>query len=519
MKKLFIAVVMLVLCIITIIGCDEPAPAPAPAPIPTAPAPTTTTTPTAPINKYGGIVRLPLEEGPGVPGYPPEANPQSLEAGRPALEPFMRIWPGGVVEPLLAENYEIAPDGTSITLLLRQGVMFHDGTNFDAAAAKWNIDKHIEAKVLQGFTSVDVLDNYTIRVNVTQYKNTLINDIGAVQIVSPTAVEKNGLEWARLNPVGAGPFIFVKYDRDSKLVYKKNPNYWDKDKPYLDGIEYVVIKDETVRKIAFEKGEIAWVRALGLTAQELRDKGYESASMSGGTFVLLPDSTNPDSPLANKNVRLAMSYALDREVISQALGYGFTSPAYQLYPGWELIPGVEKHLYNPDKAKQLLADAGYPNGFKTTIHAFPKVIPREYIEAIAGMLRKVGIDVTTDYPEAGAYQELRSGGWDGMMGHALFGTLNLNVPLQMYFDGVQFPDVKKPAGFRELIDASYYSKNYDSMKMQAVLQLLHDDVTVIPYLEEIAINYIRKGYHDMHLMEFSLEAWVYEDAWLDPDLR
>jgi ABC-type transport system substrate-binding protein len=261
------------------------------------------------------------------------------------------------------------------------------------------------------------------------------------------------------------------------------------------------------------------VRALGLSAQDLTEKGFESAKMSGGTFVLIPSSANPDSPLSNKDVRMAMSYAIDRELISDSLGYGFISPAYQLYPGWEPIPGLEKHLYNPDKAKQLLIDAGYPDGFKVTIHAFPKVIPKEYIEAIAGMLRKVGIEVTTEYPEAGAYQEMRSNGWDGLMAHAFFGTLNLNVPLQMYFDGTQFPDIKKPAGFREVIDASYYSPTYDSVKTQAVLQLLHNDVTVIPYVEEVAIDFINKGYHDVHVMEFALEAWTYEDAWLDPDVR
>jgi len=504
----------------------EPTPTPkAPAPTPKAPAPTpkapapTPKAPPAEVDKYGGILRIPIEGGPTTPGYPPESNPQSLDAGRPALETFMRIWTGGVVEPLLATAWEIAPDGTSITLSLRQGVKFHDGTDFDAVAAKWNIDKHIEAEAIRGFESVDVLDDYTIRVNVTQYKNTLLNDIGGVHIVSPTAVENNGLEWARINPVGAGPFIFEKYERDSKLVYKRNPNYWDKDKPYLDGIEIVVIKDETVRKIAFENGEITFMRAIGLTAQDLRDKGYDSVSMSGGTFVLIPDSDNPDSPLADKNVRLAMSHALNREEISMALGYGFTSPAYQLYPGWEPIPGLEKHSYDPDKARQLLADAGYSDGFKTSTYGFPKVIPREYLEAIAGMLRKVGIDVTTNYPEAGAYQQLRFEGWEGMMGHAIFATQNLNLPIEMYFDGRQFPNLKRPSGLREALDASYYSPSYDPAKMQAIIQLIHDDVMVIPYLEEVAIDFVQTGVYDMHLLEYSLDDWVYEDAWLDPDLR
>ena len=469
-------------------------------------------------DKHGGIIRAPIQIGPTQPGYPPEADPPSLDGARPACDSLVRVWPGRV-EPLLATDYKIAPDGNSITLNLRQGVKFHDGTDFNAAAAKWNIDKNVESKRLRGIESVDILDDYTIRVNTPKYNNMLLNVLGPTPLISPTAVEKNGLEWARLNPVGAGPFIFVKYDRDSKLVYKRNPNYWDKGKPYVDGMEFVVIKDETVRKIAFENGEITFMRAIGMTAQELKDKGYPYVSRAFGSFALFPDSKNSKSPLANRKVRLAISHALNREVIAQALGYGFVNPAYQLYPGWEPIPGLKKHQYDPELAKQLLKEAGYPNGFKTTIHCFGKVIPREYFEAMAGMLRKVGIDVTTDYPEAGAYQKLRFDGWDGMMGHAMFADQNVNRPMQMYFDGKQFPDMKRPDGFREVMDASYASLDYSSEKMQAVLQLIHDDVTVIPFLEEIAIDFMQKGVHDMHLLEFAAELWEFEDAWLEPQLR
>ena len=91
--------------------------------------------------------------------------------------------------------------------------------------------------------------------------------------------------------------------------------------------------------------------------------------------------------------------------------------------------------------------------------------------------------------------------------------------MQMYFDGRQFPDMKRPDGFREVMDASYTTPKYSSAKMQAVLKLIHDDITVIPYLEEIAIDFIQKGAHDMHLLEFATEAWEYEDAWLEPHLH
>jgi peptide/nickel transport system substrate-binding protein len=467
-------------------------------------------------DKYGGIIRSAIQQGVVQPGYPPESNPQSLDAAYPACDPFVRVWPDHV-EPLLATDYKISAD--SITFSLRKGVKFQDGTDFNAAAAKWNIDKNVESKRIRGIASVDVLDDYTVRVNTPKYNNMLFEILGFTPIISPSAVEKNGLEWARLHPVGAGPFTFVKYDRDSKLVYKRNPNYWDKGKPYTDGVEFVVIKDDTVRKIAFENGEITFIRAIGMTAQELKDKGYPSVSKSYGSYALFPDSKHPQSPLAHRKVRLAISHAINREAVAQALGYGFVKPAYQLYPGWDPIPGLKKQQYDPELAKQLLAEAGYPNGFKTVIYGFPKVIPREYIEAVAGMLRKVGIDVTTQYPEAGAYQKMRFEGWEGMLCQAMFGTQNLNRPMQMYFDGKQFPDLKRPDGFHELMNASYATPEYSPAKLQAVLQLLNDDQTVIPLLEEVAIDFYHKGAHDLHLLEFSAEQWEFEDAWLDPDLR
>ena len=123
---------------------------------------------TATKDKYGGIIRAPIQIGPTQPGYPPEADPPSLDGARPACDSLVRVWPGRV-EPLLATDYKISAN--SITFSLRKGVKFHDGTDFNAAAAKWNIDKNVESKRIRGIESVDVLDNYTIRVNTKQYNN------------------------------------------------------------------------------------------------------------------------------------------------------------------------------------------------------------------------------------------------------------------------------------------------------------------------------------------------------------
>jgi len=542
-KTLFILTAVVLLFGTLLSACAEPTPTPTPTPAPTPeepaptpeePAPTPeepapTPEEPAPVpepDKYGGILKEVLTVGPATPiGYPPEAAPDAQADARPAIESLVRVKNGGVVVPLLATAWEIAPDGKSVTLTLRKGVKFHDGTDFNAAAVKWNLDKQIEAGKARDWESVDVIDDYTVRINITGYKNTILTGLGAgaAMIISPTAVEENGLDWARWHPVGTGPFKFVEYERDARLVYERNENYWQEGLPYLDGIEFIVIADEMVRSIAFQKGDIHSLRASGLTAQELQNMGFDYVTRSGGTFLLIPDSKNAESPFAHRKVRLAVSHAIDRESLVQALGYGFSRPAYQVYPGFieTAIPDLDIHQFDQELARQLLTEAGYPGGFETTIHAFIRVVPKDFISAIVYMLGEVGIVVTPDFPEAGKYSEYRFGGWNNaMMAHAMASMENMNSGFSFYFGGVQFPSVQKPDGWQEVFDAALSSANVDPVKTQALVKLMHDEVMVIPYLEETAVAFLQKGVHDTgHLIDSLTTLTELEIAWLDPELR
>jgi peptide/nickel transport system substrate-binding protein len=541
-RTLYILLAVVILTTLGLVACGEPeeptpAPAPSPTPEPTpepapapspepSPAPSPEPAPAPEVDKYGGVLKEVLTVGPATPiGYMVEAAPDAMADARPAIESLVQVRPGGAVDPLLATSWEVAPDGKSITLKLREGVMFHDGTDFNARAVKWNLDAQIEAGRVPDWESVDIVNDYTIRINIPGYKNTILTGLGGgyAMITSPTAVELNGLDWARWHPVGTGPFKFVKYDRDSKLVYERNDDYWNEGLPYLDGIEFVVIADETVRSIAFQKGDIHTLRASGLVAQDLRDMGFDYVTRAGGTFVLIPDSINADSPFADKRIRLAVSHAIDREALAAALGYGFSVAAYQVLPGYSLtaIPNLDKHEFDQDKARQLLAEAGYPDGLKTTIHAFIRVVPKDYITAIVNMLGEVGIVAEPDFPEAGKYSEYRFGGWnDAMLGHALGAMENLNQTFSFYFAGIQFPSLQKPEGWQEAYEAALAAEEVDPAKTQALVKIMHDDVMVIPYLEETAVAFIREGVHDSGQLTNSLTTVTeYELTWLDPELR
>jgi peptide/nickel transport system substrate-binding protein len=492
----------------------------------TAPPPTTTTSGRDP-NKYGGIWKLTLTVGPSTPlGYMPEAAPDSYTAANAALEPLISLQKDGTVVPVLATSWNVDSAAKTMTFNLRKGVKFHDGTDFNAQAVKWNYDLVVAAKKAPNISSVDVIDDYTVRINLKVYQNTDFTGMagGQFQIISPTSFEKNGIEYTRTHPIGTGPFKFVEYQRDSKLVYARNNSYWDPAKPYLDGLEYYVVAEETVRKLLFKRGDVHMIRASTNIAQELTKEGHAQKTEAGGTFVLIPDSANDTSPFAKLKVRQAVSYSIDRAAIAEGLGFGLMRPAYQVYPGNPVaaIPNLPKTEFDKAKAKQLLTEAGYPNGFKATIHTFVRVVNRDFITAIAKMMADVGIQTNPDFPEPGKYEEYRARGWNNaLMAHALVGMTNPNQMYNTYFpeSNIQFPSVKKPAGFYDAVKASLTSPTLDPVKVQAVYKLMADDFMVIPYVEETVANFYAPGAHDDGGDIFTLVAFMPSTAWLEPSAR
>lgn len=538
-KTVFVLLSFVLLFSLALVACSEETPATttsAPTSKTTSPTssvkPTATTaapTATAPTGeKYGGIYKTALTVAPSRPiGYPAEAAPDSYTGAAPALETLTRNKLDGSIEGVLATAWEVAADGKSVTITLRKGVKFHDGSDFNAQVCKWNLDLQIEAKQsgAKAWSSIDVVDDYTIRINLAAFNNTVMTGLasGVTQQISKEFVDKNGIEAARWNPVGTGPFIFDSYERDAKLTYKRNPNYWDTGKPYLDGVTMTIIADATVRKLAFQKGDIMSLTPQSLLdAKEFQASGkYSVQTGGGGPYCLIPDSMNSKSPFSDLKVRYAVSYGLDRQSLADALGFGFAVPAYQLFQSFpELnVPGLVPTLYDQDMAKKLLKEAGYPNGFKTTIHAFTRIVPQNYIVAVAEQLRGIGIEVETDFPTSGKYEELRYGTWDGLMGHGLNAFENKNQVFTFYFTGLQFGYCKKPAGWQEGVDASLATPEPQPEMIQKIIQIMYDDMMVIPYMEQKAFLFRLPGNNNPRATEFPVLTTLYSEIWLDKSLR
>jgi peptide/nickel transport system substrate-binding protein len=474
----------------------------------------------------GGVLKLAISVGlSSALGYPAESGNDALAYGRPIFESLITVRGGGVAAGLLATSWDIDPTAKTMTFHLRKGVKFTDGTDFNAQAVKWNYDLIMAAKRAPNFKSVEVMDDSTVRINLNSYQNTDLTGMaaGAFGIISPTNVQKNGLEYARSHPVGPGPYKFVEYIRDSKLVYTRNESYWDAGKPYLDGIEWNVVPEETVRKMMLQRGDIHRLTAAGITAQELqKTASYTMKTCPGGTFILAPDSKNTTSPLSNLKVRQAISYAIDRETFAKALGFGFLTPAYQVYPGFReaVIPNLQKAEYNPDKAKQLLKDAGYPSGIKVTMYTYSRLVSKDFTTALSKMLGDAGIQIDVQFPETGKYEEYRTKGWsNAVLAHAMQNTENLNMCFKQYFTDIQMPSVGIPDGYQDAANASLNSPEVNPAKLQAAFKIINDNLMVIPYAEEVIAAFYRDGVHDPGADEGLIQNMVYKDVWLEPKVR
>lgn len=533
MKRLTIPVVILLVCAFIITGCQSGTSSPTPTPTtPTVTAPVTTTsqpstptatttspaTPTAsatttkpsttpsasttvgatttPTGKYGGNLRYVLASPPGTPFNPWEATGGTISSMQFVIQPLLREDLPGVQVPVLATSWELHPTDNppNIVFKLRQGVKFGDGSDFNAQAVKWNFDMTKKGGMQAGTTnfwqSIDVIDNYTVKISFPFWRNTWLRGFSenVAFISSPTAFEKNGIDWVRTNMVGTGPFLQTSFQRDVALKTVKNTNYWDKGYPYLDGVDVAYVVDQMTRDALMKSGGVDLMAIAASEASQFQSSDYKIISQVTGNSGLFPDSLNADSPWSNKAVREAAEYAIDKVNIAKTLGYGYSQAAYQMpsttNPAYD--PNFSgTRVYDPAKAKQLLKDAGFPNGFKTTIiDCFPgSQDAKNTILAIQANLAAVGIQCELQFPEAAQAQQLLSGTWkNALLYDPILEWINPNTQLNFFFGAPTsswFKSLKKPDGWNDIVTASVTAPEIDITLARKAFRALYDDATFI----------------------------------------
>ncbi len=473
---------------------------------------------------------------PAVIGYPPEFSPTDSIYALPAIERLCEWDEDGIQIPVLATSWESDPNNLNITWYLREGVTFHDGTPWNAEACRWNFQLALDGGRLpygQFIESLEVVNDYTITMHLTYYTWYMIEQYGWVMMISPTAFENAGatleerVDWARVNSVGTGPFKVTDFQRDVLLKYDKNDNYWREGMPYLDGIEARYIPDPVTAAATMEAGEAdMWVYASAVQSiLDLEEKGLtvnRGTGLSGMFWALLPSSSDPESPLAKKEVREAIEYALDREAIAEMLGYGEWEPLHQLassaWPGY--VAGYDPRPYDPDKARELLADAGYADGFQTTILATD--MTRDAVAAIQSYLGEVGIIVEPDIADFGRYMfSLFLEGWTGLAlaqsginpdATDLFVHFGPNP--MTFMTGSIYKSPEYLALCEEALDPKYADAFEAMDKIKEAVRQAGDDAMIVPLWRDLSVAVMQPYVHSDYFMIHGV-IWTPYDTWME----
>ena len=382
--------------------------------------------------------------------------------------------------------------------------------------------------------SVDVVDPYTVRINLKQRDNTVIGLLSYSYIgmmISPTAFKTRGEDWVTSNPVGTGPFRFVSWEKDVKIAFRKFDGYWQKGKPYLDGIDSIAMFDKVVGGLSFKRGETdSLIEPLYEDIADYEKEGYKISRLLGAfaspNAGAVPDAADPNSPFANLKVRQAVAYAIDTQAMVKAIlageGVGCTQ---WMFPGhWAYNPNISGYPYNPEKAKQLLAEAGYPNGFKTkyTIMAGTTEY-QQYGQAFAGYLGKVGIQVelvTIPAPQMATIWS-RGGGWEGLI--QLFPPPYPDVAAgfrdRFFGDGRNYKEMLAPDDYKQAVTNAVTAADFATKQkwtQEAVRLFIDKYALAIPFYHPNRVVVEQPYVHGTGLYSVATDSqWTPEDAWMD----
>jgi peptide/nickel transport system substrate-binding protein len=315
--------------------------------------------------------------------------------------------------PGLATDWSVADDKITWAFHLRKGVKFHDGTEFNADAVVFNFDRLLNkdfefydatAAASNGFNLLKVdtyraVDQYTLEIKTRGPYSFLPWDMSHMMIASPTAVKTYGVQEYIKHATGTGPFKMTRYIDGQVMELDPNENYWG-GKPKLDKLILRPMPDPATRLAALQSGEINWAEVPPPdSVDQLSKQGFNVILKQYPHTIIFALNTY-DKPFNDVRVRQALQYAVDREGMCTSLLRGLCMPAsqyvYPSHPWYDPTLGATFHL-DVAKAKQMMADAGYPNGFKMAI-AYPtggsgNMWPGPMMELVQTNFKAVGIDV------------------------------------------------------------------------------------------------------------------------------
>jgi peptide/nickel transport system substrate-binding protein len=396
-----------------------------------------------------------------------------------------------VLQPKLAEFYETADDGLTWTIHLKNGIKFHDGTDFNADAVVFNFDRWMDPQnpyhigdftyypfLYGGFKGepdhkieyVKAIDNLTVEIKLTEKTAPFISYLAIPMfgMASPAAIEKYN-EKFKEHPVGTGPFEFESWARNDKIVLKANENYHIEGQPLLDKIIFTVLPDNSARLNGLLSGEVDIIDGMNPSDADTVEanenlKLVKRPSFNNGFMVFNTEK----APFDNVKVRQAINMAVDKKGLVDAFYNGYAEVAKNPIPPslWGYNDDIVDYPYNPEEAKELLAEAGYPDGFETEIWAMSN--PRPYMpqplktaEVIQANLQAIGIEAEIKTYEWAAYLEKTGNGEHTM---AMYGWTGVMAdPDNFLYPNLSSTNTEKPASNR----AFYKNEEFTSLLQQA----------------------------------------------------
>ncbi len=439
----------------------------------------------------------------------------------PCVETLVGLSKDGPVPTKLATSWDLAADGKSLTFHLRKGVQFHDGTKFDAAAVKFNLDMEIGVRAeMVSVSSVDVIDDYTVRLNLKNQDSILLQQLAYVagMIESPTSIQTHDRAWFSNHVVGTGPFTMASFDPPNSLVFQKFDGYWDTPKPYLDELRYTFIVDPVTAELSFRAGDAqAWDQMIPANLKNVANLGYKVNTCPKTVWAALGDSVNPDSPFSKIQVRQALEYAVDRASVVKTFGYNTWEVPNQCAASSQFgyIPNFQGRDFDTAKAKQLLAEAGFPSGFKTTL-TVRNNIDMNVIIAYQANLKAAGIDAEIAPQDTGTYRSMNTKGWEGIFVNGL--GIAGSVAKMMAADAPNpywAVSALETDNFKNAMAAVITApdKASELAANQALVKAVFDDAVIIPWnIDSISCIYKDTVHIDTNVV--SLQWWNPGDTWI-----
>ncbi|SIQ12829.1 peptide/nickel transport system substrate-binding protein [Rhizobium sp. RU35A] len=330
----------------------------------------------------------------------------------------------GKVQPQLAESWTISPDGLIYTFKLRQGVTFHNGEAFDSAVAKFSIDRargadsvNPQKRYFAAIDTVETPDAATLVLKLKQPAGSLLYWLGwpSSSIVAPKSAADN-----KTTPIGTGPFKFVSWTKGASVELARNADYWNKaGAARLDKATFRFIADAQAQAAALKAGDVDAFPEFG--APELIDslKGdARLATVIGNTELkVVAGMNNAKKPFDDKRVRQALMMAVDRQAVIDGAWSGFGTPIGSHYTPNDrgYVDLTKTYPYDPQKAKALLAEAGYPDGFSFTMKAPQMAYAQRASQILQAMLAEIGVTMTietTEFPAKWVADVFKGGNYD-----------------------------------------------------------------------------------------------------------